>query len=298
MPGGGRQWHWCAAAGPLALASAPALLDTLAISGPHGGFVMPQSSLPLSPTPGRSIDSFAQLPAGSATRVVQLVLLLALPSLAQAQEVFVTRGAGGTVYSDKPQPGAKAVNLPPITVVEPVPVAKDSAAAARKPQESSRPVAAGPVYRSFSIVSPEDNGSVAANAAPFEVRVAVDPPLQLGDGHAIMVRVNGQPVGQRFTASEFTIPPEFWGDTLPPANQRYQLDAAIVDRGGEVLRNAPPVSFILRYVAGAFRPPWYGSEHRPRPTPLPGDKPKPPPAPPFDPWEKKFEQQGLRFYQR
>jgi hypothetical protein len=102
-----------------------------------------------------------------------------------------------------------------------------------------------------------------ANSALFDVRVAVEPPLQLGAGHAIEVSVNGQAVGQRFTASEFTIPPEFWGDVLPPANQRQQLDATIVDRYGAVLEQAAPVTFILRHVSGGYQRPWHGPGYRP-----------------------------------
>jgi hypothetical protein len=232
-----------------------------------------------------------------------LLLLFALPTLAAEQEVFVTRGAGSPVFSDRPQPGAKAVTLPPVNVVEPLPVSKADASP-RSSEEEGRPQAATRAYRSFRIVSPEDNGSVAANSALFDVRVAVEPPLQLGAGHAIEVSVNGQAVGQRFTASEFTIPPEFWGDVLPPANQRQQLDATIVDRHGAVLEQAAPVTFILRHVSGGYQRPWHGPGyrpgyapgHRPRPTPLPIEKPQPPPAQPFDPWEKKFKQEGLRFY--
>lgn len=237
------------------------------------------------------IDSLCRL---TLARVAQLCLLLSLPAAVLAQEVFVTRGTGGSpVFSDQPQPGAKPVTLPPLNVIEPLPVAKGAPAASRQHLEATQPMAVVPAYRRFRIVFPEDDGSVAANTAVFEVRVALEPALQLGEGHAIMVSVNGRPVGQRFTASEFMIPPEFWGDVLPPANQRYQLDAAIVDRDGQMLKRASPVTFYLRYVAGVHRHPW----HRPMPLPIPADKPRPPP-PPKEPWVKKLEQQGARFYER
>ncbi|HRF04649.1 hypothetical protein [Accumulibacter sp.] len=236
----------------------------------------------------------------------QLGLCSAPPAVAAPspeQEVFVTRGSGSPVFSDRPQSGAKPVRLPPINVVEPVSTSQ-ALTNPRPAKEDGQPAPETPAYRSFRIVSPENNGSVAANSALFSVRVAVEPALQLGAGHAIMVSVNGQAVGQRFTASEFTIPPEFWGATLPPANQRQQLDATIVDRNGVVLEQAAPVTFILRYVVGGYQRPWHGPGygpghgpgHRPRPTPLPIEKPKPPPGQPFDAWERKFEQEGLRFY--
>lgn len=203
------------------------------------------------------------------------IWLLAVQAVAPAQEVFVTRSAGGAVYSDKPQPGSRPVTLPELNVSPAVPLTKAAVPAARKaPDEAGSRAAAVPGYQKFSIVFPENNGSVAANTALFEVRVALEPALQLGEGHAIMVSVNGRPVGQRFTATEFMIPPEFWGDTLPPANQRHQVDAAIVDGNGAVIRRAEPVTFYLRYVEFRHHRPG----HRPVPLPMPVEKPRPPPV--------------------
>lgn len=225
--------------------------------------------------------------------IAQLCLLLHVQAT-WAQEVFVTRGAGSPVYSDRPQPGAQPLTLPELNVSKPVPVPKAASVADKRTQDEARqPVAVPPAYRQFSVVSPENDGSVWADNALFELRVVVEPGLQLGEGHAITVRINGRPVGQHFTATEFMIPPEFWGDTLPPANQRHQVDAAIVDRDGRVLMRAAPVTFYLRSAGGMYRRPW----PRPMPLPMPAQKPKPlPPLPEKDPAVRKFEQQGKHFY--
>lgn len=197
-----------------------------------------------------------------------------------AQGVYVTPGAKGPVYSDKPKAGAREVTLPPLNVVaspenkgttSPVPAAKT---------DSMKTDVAAPGYRSFNVVFPEDNGSVVANTAVFEVRVSVDPPLQLGERHAFMVSINGRAVGQRFTATEFMIPPEFWGDSLPLANQSMQLDASIVDGNGQVLKKAAPVRFFMRYATILNQP----QRHQPLPLvphkpPLPKPKVEPEPAP-------------------
>ena len=190
------------------------------------------------------------------TLLIIVILLLQCPAL-QAQGVYVTPGANGPVFSDKPQPGAREVTLPPLNVVAPppqltTPAAKESVKAEAK--EGVRPVLAPFVYRAFSIVQPENDGSMLANTALFEVRVAVDPPLQLGAGHAFAVSIDGRAVGQRFTANEFIIPPEFWGDTVPPPGQRLQLDAVIVDRDGRALSKAEPVRFFMRYAPALNRP--------------------------------------------
>ena len=189
-------------------------------------------------------------------------LLLALAvcslsvSLAQAQGVYVTPGENGPLFSDKPRPGAKAVSLPPLTVVAPPPAPASAAPAAGQPADQRDAAPAG--YRAFSIVQPANYGSVLANTALFEVRVAVDPPLQLGAGHAFAVRINDRAIGVRFTASEFMIPPQFWADVAPPPGQLQQVDASIVDRDGRVLKQADPVRFFMDYDAprvGARPPP-------------------------------------------
>jgi hypothetical protein len=183
-----------------------------------------------------------------------LVSSLLVATIAQAQDVYVTDGKNGPLYSDRPLPGAREVALPPLNVA---PAPPPTATPVLPPVAGDTPAtreAAPPPYRNFAIVWPENEGSVLANTAVFEVRLAVDPPLRLGDGHAFAVRVNGRAVEQRFTASEFMIPPEFWGDTLPPPNQLMQLDARIVDGDGREIVSATPVRFYLRHATLRKKP--------------------------------------------
>ena len=173
-------------------------------------------------------------------------------ALAQTQTVYEVRGPNGPLYSDKPMPGARAIELPPLNVVDfkssnPATFAPPPPSPSARKPESGKAIAS--VYRNFAIAAPEENSSIVAPAAVFEVRLALEPALLLGEGHAFAVSINGKPVGQRFTASEFMIPPEFWGDTLPPPNQRYQLSARIIDRDGATLKEALPVVFTLRNAA-------------------------------------------------
>ena len=182
-----------------------------------------------------------------------LALVLLPGALAQAQGVYVTPGENGPLFSDQLRPGARAVSLPPLTVVAPPAPAAGQVADQRDAQAG----AAAFAYRAFSIVQPANYGSVLANTALFEVRVDVDPPLLLGEGHAVTVRINGRAVGVRFTASEFMIPPQFWGDVVPPPGQLQQVEASIVDRDGRELKQADPVRFFMDYVphVGAPSPP-------------------------------------------
>lgn len=212
--------------------------------------------------------------------VFLFVVLLVQGAGVQAQGVYMTPGPNGPVFSDKPQPGAQEVTLKPLNVVPAVRQQKSEAPAAPVVTPITDGTAAAEAvasdYRKFEIVFPESNGSVVANTAVFEVRVAVDPPLLLGDRHAIVVSINGRTVGQRFTANEFMIPPEFWDDQLPPPNQEMQLDASIIDGNGQVLKKAAPVRFFVRHARVVNQP------HRPvkRPVVVPDTPPKVPASKP------------------
>ncbi len=224
-----------------------------------------------------------------------VIFLMIFSCATVAQGVYVTRGENGPVFSDKPQPGAKEMSLKPLTVV---PAPQDAAAPPgnapevnsgremRKPQSRAPASIALPPYRSLSIVSPENNGSVAGDTSSLEVRLAVDPPLLLGEGHSFVVRVNGRFVDQRFTATEFMIPPDFWTEGFLPANQSMQIEASIVDVSGQVLMRAAPSLFHTRSLViqqgYPGYPPRYPGYHGLPPAVRPGvgqHKPKPPVKP-------------------
>ena len=204
-----------------------------------------------------------------------------------AQGVYVIQTDKGPVFTDKPQAGSKEVSLRPLSVVPSVKESKTGDAAAAAPAKPAVSVIPDPaakpdiasVYSRLSILEPADNGSVVANTGVFEVRLAVDPALRLGDGHSFVVRINGRTVAQRFTAAEFLIPAEFWAEGFPPANQMVQLDASVVDAGGQVLVRAQPVRFFMRYVTVHNQPHLIVPRPVIRPQPPVNIKPKAVPAP-------------------
>jgi hypothetical protein len=171
--------------------------------------------------------------------------LAVCPSFSQADTIYKSPGSKGPVYSDTPAPGSRALDLPPPNIAQPPPKP------APPPQEMAgekppAPPQAEP-YRSFRITQPEDMGSAAADTANFEVRVAVEPPLQTKLGHAFVISLNGRPVGKRYFFNEMLVPPEFFGDTIE-VSQRFRLEASIVDRHGKVLMTAQPVEFTMRHL--------------------------------------------------
>jgi hypothetical protein len=183
-----------------------------------------------------------------------LTLLLASMSSAAviAQTVYESKGGQGKVYSDRPLPGGKPVDLRPLNVIEPVPV--PPANASPVPAADSSPAKLATPYRSLTVVFPEPGGSVAANNATFEVRLAVDPPLLVEKGHAFALRLDGRPVPGRYTATEMMVPPEFFGNVAPAGVQRHVLEASIIDAGGQTVMQAAPIDFQTRFVTVLQRP--------------------------------------------
>jgi hypothetical protein len=184
-----------------------------------------------------------------------------------AQTVYEAPSGKGKIYSDQPIPGGKPVVLRPLTVIESPPVAAPAPASTAAAADNAKPDSAASAYRSLAVVFPEANGSVAANNATFEVRVSIDPPLQVVRGHAFALRLDGRNVPGRYTATEMMVPPEFFGNVAPAGVQQHVLEASVVDAQGGMLIAAPPVSFQTRFVTVLQRP--HSLQRQPRATPVP-----------------------------
>lgn len=221
-------------------------------------------------------------------RMTMLVCGVLLIGTAVAQTVYESKSGQGKVYSDRPLPGGKPVDLKPLNVIEATPVAP---AAPKAAAEDAKPAvsAAATAYRSLTVVFPEAGGSVAANNATFEVRVSIDPPLQIAKGHAFSLRLDGRPVPGRYTATEMMVPPEFFGDVAPAGVQQHVLEVSVVDAQGGSLLTAAPVSFQTRFVNVLQRPHQpgqvpggIGTLPQPPQKPLPKPQPKIVPEPSLD----------------
>lgn len=219
-----------------------------------------------------------------------IVSSLLLTSVVMAQTVYESTSGQGKVYSDRPTTGSKPVELRPLNVVEPTHAAPASPKAAAA--EETKVAAPAQGYRSLAVVFPEQGGSVASNTATFEIRVSIDPPLQIGKGHAFVLRLDGRIVGIRYTSTEMMVPPEFFGDVIPAGAQRHLLEVSVVDGQGGVVLAAQPVDFQTRFVTQLQRP------HLPRmpatqPVMPPRPLPKPAPASSLDPVQDNRPASGL-----
>lgn len=195
---------------------------------------------------------------------ISCILLLAWG--VSAQTVYESTGGQGKVYSDRPLPGGKPVDLQPLNVIE-APPPQAAVRPRADAQETVKAAPLAPAYRRLSVVFPEASGSVAANYATFEVRVSIEPPLQIDMGHALVFRMDGRNVPGRYTATEIMFPPEFFGDVAPAGVQQHVLQAFVVDGQGSAIISATPVSFQTRFVNVLQRP--HPLSQRPLPVPLP-----------------------------
>lgn len=227
-----------------------------------------------------------------------LLPILVLAGEAHAQAVYVTPGENGPVFSDKPRAGAKEVELRPLTVVQPTPAPPPSAAPkAVGPRDAmSRGGAISePAYARLSIVSPQDNSAVAPGATLLDVRLSIDPPLAVDAGHAVSIRLNGQPVGRLYGAAEFTIAPEEW-QAAWQGERSIQLDADVVDGNGQVLIGARPIRFYVTYSPAFVSP--YVVPLAPLPPrrfrPVEPPRKDPPPAAPEKPRRNVLQESGTK----
>ena len=169
------------------------------------------------------------------TRFAFALLILLSPALACAQ-VYECPGQGGPVFSDTPCPGGKQMDLGPPNVID---------TNAPSPQQAATQVT-GSIYTTFSIVSPENGGTIHTNTGQFAVSLALTPALQ--GGNASSVSLDGTQLPTLRYSLQFDITQEEW-ESAAAANVQHLLQASVVDRAGNTLIAGTPVQF---YVHRAF----------------------------------------------
>jgi hypothetical protein len=170
------------------------------------------------------------------TRFVFALLIFLPPAVVCAQTMYECPSQDGPVFTDAPCPGGKRLDLGPPNVID----------TQNPPQQQavSEPVAW--VYTAFSIVMPEDGGTIHTNTGQFQVSAALTPGLQ--GGNAISVSLDGTQLLTLRYSLQFDITQEEW-ESAAAANVQHTLQASVVDRSGNTLIAATPVQF---YVHRAF----------------------------------------------
>ena len=164
-----------------------------------------------------------------------LVFLLPVTGSGQAA-VYECRDQSGPVFSDTPCPDATVIDLPPPSVI-------DTSAATQQPASQSDSQPAGSAYTTFTILQPQDQGSVHTNTGRFSVSLSLTPDLQ--DGNAISVSLDGTPLPALRTTLQFDISQDEWQSAATAATP-HTLTATVVAQSGNRLIAAPPVLFYAR----------------------------------------------------
>jgi len=202
-------------------------------------------------------------------------LLLAMPIAAHAAKIYKwTDPQGNVIYSDTPLPGAVEMEVPtgPAGIV-PVPP--------RDPAQPRQPVAQPAAYQALKVVSPADQQVLENTGGLVNVSLAVAPSLQVAEGHAIRLRLDGRTLDTRYPGAEIALSSVQRGE--------HTLAAEVVDRAGAVLIASAAVTFTLHEpssetpagpdtypptVPGQVYPPTYPPVYPPQPYP-PAGRPKP-----------------------
>ncbi|WP_425056764.1 DUF4124 domain-containing protein [Pseudomonas abyssi] len=102
-----------------------------------------------------------------------------------------TDANGNTVYSDKPNPNAKRIEVSAPNSMEapkPIPAYESSSSSASSSSSNSGSAVSGS-YRRLEITSPANDTPVRANDGNVTLVVAFDPPLRTG--HLLRARIDG-----------------------------------------------------------------------------------------------------------
>lgn len=151
---------------------------------------------------------------------VAVLALLAGLNVHADTELYKWKDAEGNVhFSDQPGPGAEKIKVHDVSTMDPQPVPPPA-----PPQQPADFMG----YSKFSIVSPENNGTIWDNNGAVTVNVATDPALRGDLGHTIRVTVGGQTQGGAGTSFSFT----------GIDRGTHSISALILDGSGNPLKSA------------------------------------------------------------
>jgi hypothetical protein len=153
------------------------------------------------------------------------VALVAQAMAPLAQTVYESKDKTGPVFSDKPSPGAKPLQLEAPNVVSPPAVTP-----AR-----------------LVIASPSNQDSVHSNDGAFGISARLSPPLRPND--RVRVLIDGNLVPTVFRSTSPRITPADWQATALGDRGEHTLQLAVVDANGVPAIESPVVGFYLHRAA-------------------------------------------------
>ncbi len=153
-----------------------------------------------------------------------------LATIAEAAIYKAIDTDGTTVYTDRPNAGAKRIELPPL------PTARAIAFSSPAVQAKSSIASATATYRDVSIVTPVHDAALRNNAGALAVELTVAPKLE--PTHTITILLDGKPFHRRARTTALTLANVDRGT--------HALQARIVDSSGRELARSVSVTFHLQ----------------------------------------------------
>jgi hypothetical protein len=178
-------------------------------------------------------------------QMVTLLLVLVVASTAQAQVYRSVGPDGSVIFSDRPVPGAKSVDVKPLPPPSAGQMPTGSGEVAEPGGGSGSadqpPAVQAPAYTLFAITNPKDDEGVRANDGNVTVSLALQPAL--ARGHRIQLTVDGRPLPQSGTSLSVTL--------VNMDRGTHAVSASVVDAGGQPVATTSSVTFhVLRVAVG------------------------------------------------
>jgi len=149
--------------------------------------------------------------------------------------VYESKDKAGPVFSDRPSPGAKPVELAPPNVIQ------TPKAPAARPAPAA-PATPAPNYSSLTITSLADEGTVHTNTGEFDIVVRSAPALRAKAGDRYRVTLDGKLLAKSYGSRTIRISEADW-QAAAGTDAKHTLQVAIVGPAGATLIQSAPISF-------------------------------------------------------
>lgn len=158
-----------------------------------------------------------------------LLLLCGVLVSAHAEVYRWVDKSGTVIYSDQPHPDAELIEVESSTIYSPVAIPEEIQSTVEEIEV--------PNYQ-ISIVSPENDVSIRDNAGTVTISVNVIPELDAERSDQLVIKLDGQTVGEPQFSTSFTL------TNIERGTHTTQV--AIVDKSNKTLTSSKTITFHLQ----------------------------------------------------
>ncbi|WOD11108.1 DUF4124 domain-containing protein [Pseudomonas sp. NyZ704] len=192
--------------------------------------------------------------------------LLSLASVSALAQIYTWKDAdGNTIYSDRPHPNAKTIELQPTNTVQPPPNPQASQGSNTSGNGNDDEQSSGRSYRDLQIASPANDEAIRSNEGTLSVTVNTDPPLS--SGHLMRVVMDGE-LREEAVAGNGQATQTLNLNNIDRGS--HTLAAVVYDARGNVVQSTAAITVHIQRTS-VNQPGRTGSNQAPRPgNPNPG----------------------------